>query len=271
MNVREFEQVLFERFPRQDAETCDHVGLAVGDPQAPVRGVSVALDATAQTIRQAAQMGSNVLLTHHPVYIKAPESFTPEGATNPIGSAVVYQAARLGVSVISLHTNLDRSRTARELLPGILGMNAASSLEYPAEPEKTGLGAVCDVEPIRVRDLAKRCAISFGTHPRVWGDHDQTLTRIAFLGGSLGSFGEDALSAGCDCVVTGEAGYHACLDLACRGAAIILLGHDRSEEPFVDILARAAIEVGVEPRLVHKIEGSKHWYTVCDDREGARS
>lgn len=74
------------------------------------------------------------LLTHHPVYIKAPDAFKPAESLTPSSSSVVYEAARLGVSVISMHTNLDRSAAARALLPELMGFTASSSLEFVQQP-----------------------------------------------------------------------------------------------------------------------------------------
>lgn len=67
MNVGELEERLLRLFPRTDAENWDHVGLSVGDPDAPVARVVVALDASEENVREAAELGANVLLTHHPV------------------------------------------------------------------------------------------------------------------------------------------------------------------------------------------------------------
>lgn len=68
-----------------------------------------------------------------------------------------------------------------------------------------------------------------------------------YFGRLLGDFGELAIAAGADVIVTGEAGYHVAQDLALRGLPVILLGHDRSEEPFVDILMNSAVDAGVDP------------------------
>ena len=80
MLVRDLESSLLARFPRGDAEAWDHVGLSVGDPDAEVRGVLCSLDATLDSLRAACSLGCNVLLTHHPVYISAPDSFCPPSA-----------------------------------------------------------------------------------------------------------------------------------------------------------------------------------------------
>ena len=83
MIVAELERALLARYPKTDAEGWDHVGLSVGDPAAEITGVACALDATEANVRRAQEAGANVLLTHHPVYIKAPEAFCPVGYRSP--------------------------------------------------------------------------------------------------------------------------------------------------------------------------------------------
>ena len=75
MIVAELERALLARYPKTDTEPWDHVGLSVGDPAAEITGVACALDATEANVRRAQEASANVLLTHHPIYIKAPEAF----------------------------------------------------------------------------------------------------------------------------------------------------------------------------------------------------
>ncbi len=116
--------------------------------------------------------------------------------------------------------------------------------------------------PATCATLANRAAMAFGSGPRVWGDAEHPCRTVAILGGSLGDFGELAIAAGADVIVTGEAGYHVAQDLALRGLSVILLGHDRSEEPFVDILMNSAVDAGVDPRHTIKILNPCQWWTV---------
>lgn len=263
MIVAELERALLARYPKTDAEPWDHVGLSVGDPAVEITGVACALDATEANVHRAQEAGANVLLTHHPIYIKAPEAFCPADASRPQCSAALFEAARCGVSIISLHTNLDRSHEARVRLSELLGTEPMSSLEHVDEPETTGLGALATLsDPCTLSDLAARAATAYGSDPRVWGDADRPCRSIAILGGSLGNFGELAIAAGADVIVTGEAGYHVAQDLALRGLGVILLGHDRSEEPFVDILMNSAVDTGVDPRHAIKILNPCQWWTV---------
>ncbi|MDY5336974.1 MAG: Nif3-like dinuclear metal center hexameric protein, partial [Collinsella sp.] len=170
---------------------------------------------------------------------------------------------RCGVSIISLHTNLDRSHEARICLSKLLDAVPDSSLEHVDDPKACGLGVFATLnDPCTLRDLAARAATAFGSDPRVWGDAERPCRTVAILGGSLGDFGELAIAAGADVIVTGEAGYHVAQDLALRGLSVILLGHDRSEEPFVDILMNSAVDAGVDPRHAIKILNPCQWWTV---------
>lgn len=262
MLVSSLEKKLLERFPTSSAEPWDHAGLSVGDPAAEITGIVCALDATVDSVRYASENGANVLLTHHPVYIKAPESFVPSSPAYPASASTVYEAARCGVSIISLHTNLDRSFEARALLPILMGYRAKTSLECAGAPDELGLGSICDVDETSLLALAQQSARAFGTSPRVWGSPKTPVRRVAFLGGSLGGFGEQAIQNNVDALICGEAGYHICQDLETRGLGIILLGHDRSERPFVEILAKAAHETGVPSALIDTMGDSHQWWTV---------
>ena len=155
MIVAELERALLARYPKTDAEPWDHVGLSVGDPATEIAGVACALDATEANVHRAFEAGVNVLLTHHPVYIKAPKAFCPADATRPQCSAALYEAARCGVSIISLHTNLDRSNEARVCLSKLLGAALVSSLEHVDDPEATGLGALATLNEPCTQQLAQ--------------------------------------------------------------------------------------------------------------------
>lgn len=267
--VGDVEAALFEAFPAGDAEGWDKVGLSVGNRFEKVTGVAFALDVTAPTLRAAHVAGANVLVCHHPIFLDAPFPVMPEegGGVNPASS--LYEAIRLGMNVISMHTNLDRSLAATRVIPAALELEFVSQFEnrpgLSASREGGRLGALCvprKGERLTVREVAVRAKEAFGRSPRVWGAADKPVESILCTTGSLSSLGREALERGIDVVVCGETGYHSALDLSLGGLAVILLGHDVSELPIVPCLREALLERGLPTSLVVTIEEDNRWYSV---------
>ena len=262
LTVGRLEEALLARFPLSDAEPWDRVGISVGDPCEEVRGVACALDVTPQTIRAAAKTGANVLLTHHPVYLEMPARICPQrsGAATPASS--IWEAVESRVSLIALHTNLDRSLQGSLRMPELLGLRARPGLERGRGEGAGRYGSVCDLgEPTTLDALALRCRDAFGRVSQVFGDGSRSLSRVGFFTGSVGSSGcEDAVAAGLDCVVCGECGYHRALDLDSVGVAVIILGHDASELPLVSCLRDAALGCGVEAGRVFVVPEPRRWH-----------
>lgn len=265
MLVSELNDALFAQFPRVDAEPWDHVGLSVGNPQASVETVYISLDATVDDVHAAYEAGAQVLVSHHPVYIDAPDAFVPVLGAYPQAAAAVYEAARLGISILSYHTNLDRSIEAQKELPRLIGAEPIASLEHPGDPHATGLGSFADLRAVTLQELVHRVSGAFDVNGRVWGDPNSTVSRCAFLGGSLGHFGELALGVGAQAIVTGEAGYHVCQDVSMRGLSVILLGHDISERPFCNVLARACERAGIEKEHIVVSKFRRQWWTYMKE------
>ncbi|MEY3019563.1 MAG: hypothetical protein RLZZ272_547 [Actinomycetota bacterium] len=95
---------LLERaWPVTDAAGWDRPGLQVGDPAMPVERVLVALDVTGAVIDEAAEVSGTLVVAHHPLLFRPLERLTPSSASGRLALA----AARGGVAVTAVHTNLD--------------------------------------------------------------------------------------------------------------------------------------------------------------------
>jgi len=91
--------------PFQLAEPWDRVGLQVGARERQVGNVLVALELTHAALDEAARVGADVHLVHHPPLLAPLDALTDD---TPVGS-VVLRAAREGRCVIACHTNLDKA------------------------------------------------------------------------------------------------------------------------------------------------------------------
>ena len=262
--VGALEQALLQRYPASDAESWDRTGLLVGDPAALVRGIAIALDPTVEAVHAAVKAQANVLLTHHPAFIEAIDSFRPAPSTALNPGALVWAAISENLALMNFHTALDVSADAQKMLPHLLKLRFEGVLEaIPGDPDK-GFGQICsaaesDGATLSLSQLAARCVSVFGRKPRVWGDFTRPLKRIVTCTGSAGGLGRSCLDKQIDCLCAGEVKYHEALALSQAGLAVIELGHDVSELPFSAVLARACCKLGVPEDMITVLDQGRNW------------
>ena len=81
----------------------DNSGLQVGSRNAPVRKILVALDPFEDVCREAAAMGAELVITHHPLFFNSIKSLTDESAVGRAAAILIQN----GIGLFSCHTNLD--------------------------------------------------------------------------------------------------------------------------------------------------------------------
>lgn len=89
--------------PQGQKADFDRVGLQVGRPNCAVGSVLVALDLTAQVIDEAAELGVEMIVTHHPLLFQPLARLTDD---DPVGS-LAMRLAEACISYAAIHTNLD--------------------------------------------------------------------------------------------------------------------------------------------------------------------
>ena len=83
----------------------DNVGLLCGRREAQIHKILVALDPFEDVCREAAQVGADLIVTHHPLIFSPLKAVTADDA---VGRSILFLAAR-GISAVNAHTNLDRA------------------------------------------------------------------------------------------------------------------------------------------------------------------
>ena len=69
--LRDVVGLLDEWYPPATADSWDAVGLVAGDPDAPVGKVLLAVDPVAAGGRRGRDWGADLLVVHHPLFLKA--------------------------------------------------------------------------------------------------------------------------------------------------------------------------------------------------------
>ena len=73
--VSDFYSFLDNQAPFDAQESWDNSGLLVGDPDTEVTRAAVVLDITNEAVESAADIGAQLIISHHPVIFKAQKSF----------------------------------------------------------------------------------------------------------------------------------------------------------------------------------------------------
>jgi dinuclear metal center YbgI/SA1388 family protein len=119
--VRELLGVLESIAPLRYAEAWDRVGLVVGDPEATVERVLLAVDCGRAVLDEAQAAGCELVIAYHPPYLEPPPRL--------LASDVVFQAIRRGIGIYSPHTALDVAQGGtNDFLADVLGIEERAPL-----------------------------------------------------------------------------------------------------------------------------------------------
>jgi dinuclear metal center YbgI/SA1388 family protein len=228
---------LEELAPLSAAEEWDNVGLLVGDRGREVTRLMTCLTLTPVTTAEAIAAGAELVVVHHPLPFRPLSRIT----TDTTAGQLLWDLIGAKVAVYSSHTAFDSARDGiNEQWAARLGLEDVESL-VGGDANAGGLGSGrCGrlASPCTLSVLAARIkAVLNLSRVRVVGTSEQPVTRVAVACGSGGAFLDAARLTGCDCLVTGEANFHACLEAEANQIGLILCGHFASERFAMEQLA----------------------------------
>lgn len=219
-------KALEELAPPALAERWDNCGLQVGPAGGEVRRILLSLDVTLPVAEEAAEMGAELIVSHHPLI------FTPlqriDGAT-ALGKLLYYLVANR-IAVFSIHTSLDSAKGGvNDALADLIGIRNATPLKPLTEG--TGLGRIGELSNLESGTaLAARLKSALGLREiRVSGDIGGGVRRVALCSGSGGDLLGTALEQKADIFVTGEIHHHTAVSALGGELPVLELGHWRSE------------------------------------------
>lgn len=223
VTVQEILRELTAFAPPELACSWDNVGLLV-DAGRPVTKVLTALDITADVVREAAAEGCELIVSHHPVIFDPMKRITAEDVP-----AMLLQN---GISGICMHTNLDAtSGGVNDTLADLLGISREDRRNFA-----DNCGRIGTVQQTTVAAIAGFCARTLHSGVK-YVDSGKPVTCLAEVSGGGGSYLQEAIDEGADCLVTGEAAHHIALLAKQKGVALVVAGHWGTEQGIADVLA----------------------------------
>ena len=232
MTVQTILDYLWTLAPEEYKEGFDNVGFLAGRKDAPVQRLLIALDATEAVAAEAAALGCQLVLTHHPLIFHAPKHVTD---ADPDTRALLAYLER-GIAVISMHTNLDCAPGGvNDVLARRLGLHNIEVLE---DGETAGLIRMGEVEEQELAEFAAFVKAGLRCPGLRYAQGGRPVRRVAVGGGACGDFIRRAAAAGCDTFVTADLKYHQFQDAALLGINLLDAGHFETEDPVCDVLAQ---------------------------------
>jgi dinuclear metal center YbgI/SA1388 family protein len=209
--------------PFHSAMDFDNPGLLVGDSQTPVKTAVLSLDITPAVVHEAAALGAELIISHHPVIFHPLKRLDTE--------SVPYLLARSGIAAICAHTNLDMaSEGVNTCLAERLALKNVRMLK---EYEASGLPEALTGETERAyspREFAEFVKAALGCDGLRYTDGGRSITRVGLCSGGGADLVYAAAEYGCQAFVTGESKHNILLDAQNMGMTLVDAGHFYTED-----------------------------------------
>lgn len=240
--VKDFMKLVESHAPVSYQEEYDNVGLMVGDEKAEIKGILFSMDTTFSVIEEAKKKGANLIVSHHPMLFVKPKSIT----TKTMQGKKIIELIRNDINVYAAHTNLDSVKDGmNDTIVKMFDYLDFDIIDQCPFDFDSGIGRIVYLRrATRLSDFIQKTKKVLGVETlRYSGDLDQCVRRIAIINGSGQSYFKKAVSAGADCILTGDTTYHNVQELEELGVAVVDPGHYFSEKlVYYNIMERMAKE-----------------------------
>jgi dinuclear metal center YbgI/SA1388 family protein len=229
MTTQDIFEFLNQKYPTFTACGFDNVGTLVGDRNQTVTKVMVALDCTMPVIKEAVKNGCELIVTHHPVIFS--------GLKSVLSDTLVYEIIKNGLTVISMHTNLDQGDGGvNDTLCDVIGLKNVETVETPDKfLIKKG-----EISPLSADDFAKRLKEVLNYPVKYVGENQ--IKNVLVCSGSGAQYHTLLQTHGCDALVTADVKHNNFLDAAQNGFALYDCGHFNTEvvviKPLCELLSK---------------------------------
>lgn len=254
-------EILDDMAPEANSEEWDNGGFLVGRANKHIMKIMIALEPALSVIDEAIAFGADLLLVHHPVIFAPLSSVTSES----LRGEKVLKLAENSIALYAAHTSFDVACGGNnDCLLELLGVSQSRDIAG-------GTGRMAELaESQSLKNFAKFVAerLDIPEHQmRISSsDIEGMIQKVAVCTGAGGDIVDEAISEGCDCLITGDMRYHAALDAVERDFNIIDAGHFGTEKIFsknmmeklMSALTHKGYNVGNGEGICIKVAESEH-------------
>lgn len=239
LRIKDILQSIEAYAPLPLQESFDNSGVQVGDTSQLATGVLLCLDITEETIDEAIEHKCNLIVSHHPIAFRPFKSLT--GATYV--ERCMIKACKSDIVLYAAHTNLDNTiGGVSHRMAEKIGLQNISIMD-PHPATGTGCGVIGEfadektemsfLQHVKQVFNCKRISHSVGI--------GKPIKKVAICSGSGAFMIQNAIRAGAEAFISGEAKYNDYYDVEDR-ILLTIIGHYESEECtkelFYDIISK---------------------------------
>ncbi len=233
MTAKDIFDFLNEIAPLKDAMPYDNPGFLLGDKEREVTKAVVCLDCTKKAVQKAKELGANLIITHHPVIYDPLKNITADSNSR------IYDCLTLGVSVISMHTNLDvAEKGVNDCLATALGLK---NIKKIVDPEGFAFRKGQLTDPMTPEGFARYIKSRLGGVVR-YVKGGTVIKNVAVCGGSGSGFVDLCIEEKVDALVTADIKHSVLIDANEKGFSLFDAGHFHTENVVVEPLSKQLSE-----------------------------
>jgi dinuclear metal center YbgI/SA1388 family protein len=233
----------------------DNDGLMVcASPDKEVKKILLALDVTPAVAEYAAQIGADLIISHHPLIFSGIRHMDGRDGT----SRKVISLLHNHIAVMSFHTRLDAADGGvNDILASLFSL---SDIEKFGVDGDTAARIGTLPKSMAFEDFCRLAKDTLGAPCVCGAKGGETVSRLAVLGGSGKDYIREAQKMGADAYLTGEVNYNYLLEAAENGLSVVTAGHYHTEAPALVFFERTLTEAFGPLEFVRFPDGCEFFY-----------
>lgn len=239
MKLQEIYDVLNEISPFELQEKWDNAGLLVGSFEDEINNIYISIDLDEELLSKVEK--NSLIITHHPLIFSGLKRVN----FDTYSTKLLKELIKKDISLISMHTNIDKTHLNKYVAEEILGFKVENSKEFIS---------YCDVN-MSFGELVKYVSSKLNLKTTKAVRCNDFIKKIAIITGSGMSL-IDEIKA--DCFLTGDIKYHDAMEAKARGLSLIDIRHYESERYFNSLLEGLLSEYLKKNKLKAIITASKN-------------
>jgi dinuclear metal center YbgI/SA1388 family protein len=251
MKRKDLLDLLQRKFPEEYAEDWDNTGFIIDVGKNKYERILVALELVPEVLREAIELGVDIVITHHPIVFKPIKKLSAQ----IVEDSMIIECIKNDISVFAIHTNCDNYEGGtNDYLSELIGIKETEAL-LPLEnicdtiplanlQKKVGNGRVGRLNnPMTLKILLEKLKDILSAEAlRYTGDENRIIDKVGLCSGSGSDLIREAYRRGVDCFLTGDIKYHDAQFARMNNMALVDIGHYESENIFKYALMEMLVE-----------------------------